>query len=173
MPFAIALRLDRDSHRTIASLWDALAAAGVDSDRTDLGYTAHITLAIYPDDTPEAPLRAAVDRAGGRWTAIPVGLSGFGIFPGPPSVLFAAPIPTADLLARQQEIVAALPDFQVGPHYRSSHWVPHVTLSSPLVRLDAALAVLTPLWRPVEGRLVGLDLLRFRPMEVLASRDFG
>lgn len=169
MPFAITLRFDPDTARAIERLWDALDAAGIDNDRKTLGYAAHITLAIYPEGTPREPLRAVVDRLGSQWPALAFGLSGCGIFPGPPAILFAAPVATQALLARQAEMVEALPDFPVSVHYRSGHWVPHVTLSGPLRQPETALAAVLPLWRPIDGALVGLDLVRFRPIEVLAS----
>ncbi len=47
--------------------------------------------------------------------------------------------------------------------------MPHVTLSAPLQAPEAALAALLPMWTPVEGHLVGIDLVRFRPVDVLRS----
>jgi len=41
-------------------MWEALATGGIDSDRHQLGYAPHITLAIYPDETPTAQLMAAL-----------------------------------------------------------------------------------------------------------------
>ena len=96
-----------------------------------------------------------------------------GVFPGPPAILFAIPVVTAALLDRQVALTAALPDLSVHPHYRPGHWVPQVTLSGPLRYPEAALAAILPLWRPVEGALAGIDLVRFRPVEILASHTFG
>ncbi len=116
MPFAITLRFDPDSVQAIDRLWDALAAAGIDSDRQKLGYAAHVTLAIYPNETAVERLRAAVDRVGNLWDTLPIALSGLGLFPGPPAILFAAPVMTSALLARQAELLALLPDLPMHPH---------------------------------------------------------
>jgi 2'-5' RNA ligase len=172
MPLAITLRFDPNTALAVARLWDALASTGIDSDRNSLGYTAHVTLAIYPDERQVDRLRFAVSRFGDEWQSLPLGLSGLGVFPGPPAILFAMPVVTAGLLDRQAAIVAALPDVPVHPHYRPGHWVPHVTLSGPLRYPEAALAAILPLWRPVEGTLAGIDLVRFRPVEILASHTF-
>ena len=173
MPRAITLRFDPDTALAVARLWDPLASTGIDGDRKALGYTAHVTLAIYPEETQVDQLRFTVSRFGDEWQSLPVGLSGLGVFPSPPAILFAIPVVTAALLDRQVALTAALPDLSVHPHYRPGHWVPQVTLSGPLRYPEAALAAILPLWRPVEGALAGIDLVRFRPVEILASHTFG
>ena len=172
MPLAITLRFDPDTALAVAHLWDGLASTGIDSDRKALGYTAHVTLAIYPDETQAEKLRSAVSRFGDEWQALPANLSGLGVFPGPPAILFAMPVVAPALLARQAALVAALDDLPVHPHYRPGHGVAHGTLSGPLRYPEAALAALLPLWRPVEAALAGIDLVRFRPVEILASQTF-
>ena len=73
------------------------------------------------------------------------------------------------VLARHAAMQAALPDLAVHAHYRVGSWVPHVTLAGALNDPGRALSVLLPLWRPVTGFLNQLDLVRFRPVEVLQS----
>ena len=173
MPLAITLRFDPDTAPSIAAMWRTLAAAGIDDDRDGLGYAAHITLGVYPDDAPAAALAGAVETLARQWDTMPVTLCGFGVFPGPSSILWAAPVVTAALLARQAAIVAAVanrvPGQAVHPHYRPGAWVPHVTLSGALRDPAPALAALLPLWRPLSGVLDRLDLVRFRPVAVLSS----
>ena len=170
MPFAITLCLDPISAEPLQNMWRALAAAGIDRDRTDLGYAPHLTLAIFPDKAPEARLRAAVAAMPERWRAMPVALSGFGIFPGPASVIWAVPVVTAALLACHRALLAALPGLEPDLHYRVDAWVPHVTLSGPLPDPGRGLGVLIGLWRPMEGVLDRIELARFRPVEILDSR---
>ena len=169
MPYAVTLRFDPDSARTIDTWWNALAAAGIDDDCRMLGYAPHITLAIYPNDTPVQTPIEAMDHLAPLWTSLPVALSGFGVFPGLTSVLFAAPIASPSLLARQAQWLTAVPDLPIHQHYRTGHWVPHVTLTAPLRMPDRALSTLLPLWCSVEGRLDRVDLVRFRPVEILRS----
>lgn len=170
MPFAITLRFDAATTPVVEAMWQLLAASGIDRDRHDLGYAPHVTLAVYADDAPVGVLRDALEDAGKTWAALPVTLAGLGIFPGSAAILWAAPVVTTSLLARHAALHAALPGLLPHPHYRPDAWVPHVTLSGGLADPAAALAVLLPLWRPVTGLLDRVDLVRFRPVEVLHSR---
>ncbi len=170
MPFAITLRFDTATAPVIAAMWRTLAAAGIDSDQHDLGYAPHITLAVYADAAPAAMLRDALEHATTGWDRLPVTLAGFGIFPGPAAIIWAAPVVTQALLARHAALHAALPGLTPHAHYRPDAWVPHVTLSGALADPAAALALLQPHWRPVTGLLDRIDLVRFRPVDVLFSR---
>jgi hypothetical protein len=79
------------------------------------------------------------------------------------------PVVTAELLARHQAIQTALPDLKVHAHYRPGAWVPHVTLSGALPDPGPALMALLPNWEPITGFLDRVDLVSFRPVEVLQS----
>jgi len=169
MPLAVTLRLDDAAAAPVVAMWRALAEGGVDDDLLRLGYPPHVTLAVWPDGTPAEPLEAAVERFGAEWGAMPVALAGFGVFPGAPAVVWAAPVVTGKLLARQAALVAAVPEAPCEEHYRPGHWVPHVTLGQAGA-LGRAMDVLTPFWRgALPGRLDRLELVRFRPIEVLRS----
>ncbi len=170
MPLAITLRFDAATAPIIAALWQSLAAAGIDSDRHDLGYAPHVTLAVYGDDAPSAMLRDALEHASKAWDPLPVTLAGLGVFPGSSPILWAAPVVTPALLARHAALQAALPGLTPHAHYRPDVWVPHVTLSGALADPAGALALLLPLWRPVTGLPDRVDLVRFRPVELLYSR---
>jgi 2'-5' RNA ligase len=173
MPFAITLCLDPAGAAFIEHLWRSLAAQGIDSDRRDLGYAPHITLAIYPDDVPIDALQAGFEQVTAPWQPQPVTLSGIGVFPGPISILWAAPVVTHDLLRLQASVSGALPDLPVHPHYRPNVWVPHITLTGPMTDPGPALAALLPHWRPTTGRLVRTELVSFRPVKVLRSRTLA
>ncbi|WP_371259206.1 2'-5' RNA ligase family protein [Bradyrhizobium sp. WSM1743] len=150
-------------------MWRKLAADGIDADRCQLGYAPHITLAIYPDEAPLNRLRNALEETCRNWEALPVCLSGLGAFPGDGAVLWAVPVVTAELLARHQAIQTALPDLKVHAHYRPGAWVPHVTLSGALPDPGLAFMALLPNWEPITGFLDRVELVRFRPVEVLHS----
>jgi 2'-5' RNA ligase len=169
MPFAITLRLDPVSAGTVEDLQLALAEAGIDTDQRDLGYGPHITLAIYPDDTSVDRLRAGLSQLG-VWRALPVRFGGIGLFPGPPCIFWIAPVVTAALLEMHAAILAAFPDQAVHPHYRQGAWVPHVSLSGGVQDAPGALATLLPKWCDVDGTLDRVELVRFRPVQVLESR---
>jgi 2'-5' RNA ligase len=169
MPFGVTLCFDPLSASTIAKMWEVLATKRIDTDRHQLGYAPHITLAVYPDDTPTAQLTAALRQLAATWSALPVTLSGFGIFPSSSAVFWAAPVVTPALLARHAAVLAALPDLQTHAHYRLGAWVPHVTLSGPIDNPGKALSALLSVWQPLEGLLDRLELVRFRPVTVLQS----
>jgi 2'-5' RNA ligase len=169
MPFGVTLCFDPPSSTAIAKTWEVLATRGIDSDRHQLGYAPHITLAIYPDETPAAQLTAALRTLAATWSALPVALNALGIFPSSSAALWAAPVVTPALLARHAAVQAALPDLQTHAHYRLGAWVPHVTLSGPIDNPGAALSVLLSVWQPLEGVLDRLELVRFRPVTVLQS----
>jgi 2'-5' RNA ligase len=169
MRIAVTLCFDPACAVLLEGMWRTLAEQNIDSDRHQLGYAPHITLAIYPDETLADQVGAALERIAPAWQALPIALAGLGIFPGATSILWAAPVVTTELLNRHMDLQAALPGFPVDPHYRPGSWVPHVTLSGALPDAGQALAVLTSRWRPVSGFLSRLELVRFRPVELLKS----
>jgi 2'-5' RNA ligase len=169
MSFAVTLRFDEASAPAVEAMWRLLAECGIDADRNELGYPPHVTLAIYGDDAPFNRLQDGLALCASRWNAVPVSLSGFGLFPGSKSILWAAPVVTQQLLAVHTELQDILLELPVHAHYQTGAWVPHVTLSGPLVDPTRALAALIPLWRPLTGSLNRLDLVRFRPIKVMAS----
>jgi 2'-5' RNA ligase len=169
MPFGVTLCFDPLSASTITKMWEVLASRGIDTDRHQLGYAPHITLAVYPDDAPATQLTAALQQLAATWCALPVALNGLGIFPSPAAVFWAAPIVTPALLTRHAAVQAALPDLQTHAHYRLGAWVPHVTLSGAVDNPGVALSALLSVWQPLEGLLDRLELVRFRPVQVLQS----
>jgi hypothetical protein len=64
-------------------MWRKLAADGIDADRHQLGYAPHITLAIYPDETPLNRLRSVLEDSCRNWEALPVRFRGTAPFCGP------------------------------------------------------------------------------------------
>ena len=169
MPFAIALRLDAATAAAVDAMCDALEARGITSNRR-LGYPAHITLAICSDASPLGRLEMALQRLAHDWQPLAVTFSGFAVFPSTtPSVLWVAPTATLELLTRHRDLLASLSDTDIDLYYRADTWVPHVTLSDSVEAAAEALAAVLPCWRPMRGSFVQLDLVRFRPVEVLQS----
>ena len=173
MPFAVTLCCNASSASVVEDWWRTLAEQNVDCDRQQLGYAPHVTLGIYADDAPAFRLAAEIERFAADWTTLAVALSGFGIFPGANTILWAAPVVTQDLLDRHRAWHEALPEIPVHPHYRPGAWVPHVTLSAALVDPGRALAALIPGWQPATLHLSRLELVRFRPVSVLSSHSLG
>jgi 2'-5' RNA ligase len=169
MAYAITLRLSAEAASRVGAMWHELAARGVSDDQVRLGYPPHLTLAVVPDDSATDRLLAAARDAAGKWRPLPVTLASLGWFPGLPAALFLAPVPTAELLAAHAELLAWLADMEVDPHYRSGHWVPHVTLAGELTDPAPAVASIAPASLPIEVILHTIEVVRFPPVHVLAS----
>lgn len=171
MPYALTLRLDEHAAARVARLWRAIAAQVGDDGALRLGYGPHITLAVLPDGIDAAAVAAAGFAAARGWDALPVTLAGLGVFPGEPAVVWAAPVATEALLARQCALHAALAGFPVHAHYQPGAWVPHVTLSKDgAAPADRVIAAASAAWDgPISGLLDRLELVRFRPVEILRS----
>lgn len=167
MPIAITLRLDPISANAIETMWRILADEGIDDDRIRLGYPAHITLAILAGERAADRIVTRVADCIAGWTALPIRFCGFGLFS--PAILWAAPVVTAALLARHTDLLTMLNDFDVDPYYRIGAWVPHVTLAESLEQPGPALAALSRQGFPIEGRIDRVEVVRFRPIEILQS----
>ncbi len=133
----------------------------------------HITLGVY-DGVDGEPLVEALERFSDGLKPLAVTLSSLGLFPGPASVLFAAPVVSAELLALHRDFhaITASARLACSPYYLPGNWVPHVTLGERL-RPDEAGAATTEamgLWRPLTVELHRICLVRFHPVETLWHR---
>jgi 2'-5' RNA ligase len=169
MPYAITLGLDTEAAALVVAMWESFAARGVSDDALRLGYPPHVTLAVFPDGADLGRLLAAARECAARWRGLPVALGSLGLFPGTPAVFFLAPVVTPSLLARHAELLALLTGEPIDPHYQIGRWVPHITLAGGLTDTAAAVTVLGPLELPLDALLERVDVVRFRPVRVLAS----
>ena len=171
MPYAITLALDDAAASVVVSMWRSLAAHGVSDDALMLGYPPHLTLAVFADEARLTRLLAATRDAAARWPAEPFVLTSLGMFPGSPAVLFLAPVVTATLLARHAALSASLAGQPADPRYAPGVWVPNVTLARDVADPAKAVAAidLSPL--PFDAVPVAMELVRFRPVAVLARHD--
>jgi 2'-5' RNA ligase len=172
MPFAITLRLDDAAADRVSDLWHILAAQGLSHDAIRLGYPAHLTLAICPDDVPGSLLEDAIEALG-ELQAMPLTLSSLGIFVGQPAVVFLAPIVTVDLLSLHGKLLDALGDLPIQSHYRRTNWVPHVTLAKDIQAPETAIAAFHSVTMPITGILEKIEVIHFRPVRVLHSHKLN
>ena len=170
MGYAITLRLDANATGMIEGMWHALASRGVSDEALRLRYPPHLTLAVLTDSANPERLRAAAQHYGATWPALPTTLASLGCFPGTPSTIFLAPVVIPDLLARHAALLTSLAGEPVDPHYHIDRFVPHVTLASDLPDPAAAVAALQPLPLPIAGLLERVDVVRFRPVQILESQ---
>jgi 2'-5' RNA ligase len=169
MPFAITLRLDAEAASLVEAMWQTIASRGVSDDALRPGYAPHLTLAVFPDSADQGRLTAVARSGAARWRALPITFASLGVFPGTPATIFLAPVVTPALLALHAEVLDSLAGEPVDPYYRSGHWVPHVTLASDLIDPAAVVAALDPPRLPIDGVLSAVEVVRFRPVQILAS----
>jgi 2'-5' RNA ligase len=171
MPYAITLLLNNEAAAPVKRMWHILANLSGDDDALRLGYGPHLTLAILPDPVALKDIETAIAGLTENWEALPIVLSGLGVFPVSPPVVWLAPVVTCELLARHRSLLAALASLPVDPHYSLGAWMPHVTLtesrkSSPAQALEAAMSV----WSgPINGAVDRCDLVRLHPVEIVRS----
>lgn len=134
----------------------------------------HITFAVYDALDPE-PFADMLDAFSADMPISTVTLSSIGIFPGPQSVLFAAPVVSEGLLVLHRGFHAAAAS--VGPaclpYYLPGNWVPHVTLGERLSpeETGAVVSGAMGLWQPVTASLNRISLVAFHPVELFWHRQ--
>ncbi|MGF6227698.1 2'-5' RNA ligase [Inquilinus ginsengisoli] len=174
MPFAVHLDLEPRSAVALATLIEAVERAEAHATTPRRARVApHLSLAVYDRLVPAA-VTVSLQRFAERQPALAIQLASLGLFPGPPAVLFAAPVVSAELLAVHRAYHQAT--WASGPrcwaHYLPENWVPHVTLGEGLRLAAVPTAVRNAIaaWRPHPAVLHRLSLVRFHPVEVLWSR---
>jgi 2'-5' RNA ligase len=171
MPYAITLGLDATAAPRVEAIWRTLASHAISEDAIQLGYPPHLTLAVFSDEADPARLSAAIRNIMTQ-PRLSITLNSLGLFPGTPATLFLAPVVTSALLAMHSEVVTPLAGEPIEPHYQPGHWVPHVTLAKDLAQPAAAMAALDLSALPMNAALDRVDVVRFRPVEVLVSHRF-
>ena len=92
MPFAVHLDLDPPSAAALTPLIDAVERADPDAMTPRRAQVApHLSLGVY-DRLDAAAMSASLQRFAALQPACDIQLSSLGLFPGPPAVLFAAPV---------------------------------------------------------------------------------
>ena len=98
MPFAVHMELDPYAAAELQPIIEHMERISPDVvTPRRLKAEPHISLAVYDGLDPE-PLTHALDRFSVDMRAPSVKLSAIGLFPGPASVLFAAPVVSEELL---------------------------------------------------------------------------
>lgn len=173
MPCAAVLELDAKAAAQVDRLSRRLERELDITTERQRGAPVHLSLAVYQDLAVE-PAEAAMRRFVTGVAAMPIELASIGVFPGATNVLFLAPVVREPLLVAQRRWHRAAARHQAAcmPHYQPQAWVPHVTLAMHLTatKAAAALRLLAPKWRPIEGRLASAALICFPPVEVAWRR---
>ncbi len=175
LPFAVFMELDPYGAAGLQPIIEHVERISPNAATPrSLNVEPHITLAVYDGLDPE-PLARALDHFSADMRAPSVKLSSIGLFPGPASVLFAAPVVSAELLALHRDFheAAASAGAACWPYYLPGNWVPHVTLGEQLSPKEAGAAIsgAIGLWQPVAAGLHRISLVRFHPIDLLWHRQ--
>lgn len=145
---SVELLLDPAAERSVRDDWLQLVDAGLPSQARHTGPTnrPHITLAVARalDPDQESSITAAVSGA----LPVTVRLGGLLVFGPGPFILCRLVVPSTELLALQQQVLAAIgPTASVFPHQEPGAWTAHVTLARRLTtdQLASAVALLSPM----------------------------
>lgn len=147
VPFAVILDLDRHSAAALAPISEAVERADADAmtpHRSTI--EPHITLAVY-DHLDAAAMTMVLRHFAEGLPAVPVRLSSLSLFPAASSVLFAAPVVSAEILALHRayhEAAWSVIASCWAHHYLPDQWVPHVTLGEGLTAAVLARSSSTP-----------------------------
>lgn len=152
MPFAVHLDLDPHSAAALEPLIDAVERADPEATTPRRAQVApHLTLAVY-DRLDAAAMTGPLQRFAALQPARDIQLASLGLFPGPPAVLFAAPVVSAEMLDLHARFhhTAARYDPHCWAHYLPGDWVPHVTFGEGLRPATAAAAIVNAIaaWQP-------------------------
>lgn len=169
MAYAVTLPLP-DNTATIVTAWQRALAPYADNPPEMTDYAPHLSMAVC-DGQPTETTAAVLDRLAMTLKPVTVAFSGPAVFIGDHNTLYAAVVPTADLMDHHKAIYNSLHSAAVHPHYTPGCWVPHCTLAMNVHRdrSGAALAVAAEVWRPMSATLDRLELVTFPPVDVIVS----
>ena len=158
----LTLILDDGANKQVRALWDALAKAG-SLDPKAPRHRPHITLSGYQTADVDAyvqRLQQLVPLA----RPVPIMMHHLGIFPEH-RVVFAGVRMNEQLWNLHQSLLAHFETLGAppcSPNFLINQWTPHCTLAKDLpddASVAKSIAALTPAWRPIDGKAVGIGLL--------------
>jgi 2'-5' RNA ligase len=122
MALAISLKGVNDTADPIRALWEEVARFESRPSMAALNYPPHLTLAVY-DDVPPVQVRDALREAFAGRSALRLTFTRLRFFDDP-LVLWAEPLPSADLTSAHAKVHALIDPRHCHPHYRPGAWVP-------------------------------------------------
>jgi 2'-5' RNA ligase len=172
MPIAVTLLLDDALAGMIRTMWRDVAAATGDGAMLSLDYPPHLTLLRIEDDAAAEPVLHALSQEAAGMRRMSLTLAGIGVFPGEPSVVWAVPVVSAELLRWHRRWHERLAGLLHHSHYGLDAWVPHVTLghAAPAMLCSAVTAALATGRGPLRGMVDRVEIVGFPPVQTLASR---
>ncbi len=171
MGIAWLATFDPELDSFVRAIWSALEAEGIGRTPGQLGEKPHVSLFIGRDADAEAVKSIFEERSAPLMPAL---LEAAGVFLGPAPVLYLPIAPTAEFLRYHRALHDQLEAASV---FRDSHYLPdscffHCTLAVDLRREDLprALAAIGAYDKPLSGRIEGMQLIRYFPMETIGNK---
>ena len=164
MAFAVTLLFDAEVAAAVSERWQRLADVGLSRSMPELGYSPHVTLAVF--DQLDAKVAAtALDDVFKRANRFEVTLNEISTFGSGSGTCYAALAPSPALHRLHETVLAAIAA-ACRPHYQAGRWVPHCTLAMDLPdpELERARDLLARDWRPPSGAFEIADFVEFAPV---------
>jgi hypothetical protein len=124
-----------------------------------------------PTNGCQLPIGRRPDKARDAVAAMPVNITGIGIF-GCRLFCHWPWRPPQDLLARHEQLHKTLAALPSDPRYRPGYWTPRIILSQHASSVADAIRLLLPmLQEPVGGALVAVELVESASGTVISRRE--
>jgi hypothetical protein len=172
--FGLAMPLDPAAQSRWMALCDLLDRNGVRS-MAGFGYPAHLTPLVVLSADQNAVSRAFADFAAAVGL-ITVSVETLGVFRAPQHVLWLGIKRCASLVALQADLFRTFAHFGISHFHRPGTWSPHITLAMDIAsdqELDHARKIVQEAFEPFEASATYLELVRFPPPVVLATKSLG
>lgn len=153
-----------------------LETAGIPTLTTSIGDTPHVSLGVFSDDVDPLELERHLHALAGEATPFALRFGDVAMFIEPQPVIYLEPDHSSGLKALHERFFGLLGSTApfLSAHYRPEHWQPHCTIAMEFESelLDEAEAIVRNRFSPFNARCSSLQLVRFRPVEVLEHRAF-
>ena len=174
MPYAVLLYFDDDSGKPINEIWAKINSLGFSVNMDEAGIRPHITLAVYDQLTCQ-PCENRLAELASHTHRISLKMSYLGLFTEPEPVIFAAPIPTRELITFHQDVITALASDGNIPRdiHQPGVWIPHCTLAIGFEknRLNELIDLSLTLKFPFNIGAVKIGVVEYQPLKDLFSYD--
>lgn len=174
MPYAVNVRADNDSAEPIRSLWTKAEEFETSPSMRGLGYSPHITLAVYeelPDGFPHV-----LDFVFGRTQRLQIRFERLGHFLAPRGlVLWLGPGDSDCLRSLHESVHAEISPELCRPNYRPGRWVPHCSIATAIDHesRDDALRFVSNDIEAFEVVFDVADCVFFSPVEIITEMTLG
>lgn len=154
-----------------------LETAGIPTLTASIGDIPHVSLGVFSEGVDPLALERLLDALAEDAEPVTLHFGDVGMFIEPQPVIYLVPDPSSSLKALHERFFGLLgvSAAYLSSYYRPEHWQPHCTIAMEFESdlLGEAEAIVRNRSSPFSARCSSLQLVRFRPVEVLDRRAFG